>query len=191
MPKKITDVRRKILEVAAVLFRENEYNNVDMRRISKEVGLAVGTMYNYFPNKENLYVEVFKDSWKKTIKKLDKITYSDKDPIEKAIDFIMEMYKGKEERKYLSKQVIFHTISKDTGKDAIKKMKKQMHKNIIDKMSIILKEVGEIKDIGIDEKYYDELTTTMLVSVLAVNDFFGNKDKAEEFIEVYIRKLLS
>ena len=191
MSRKISNLRERILEVSAILFRENEYKNVDMRRISKEVGSAVGTIYNYFPNKETLYVEVFKDSWEKTLKKLDDITYTSKNPVEKAIDFVMEIYKGKEERKYLSKQVIFHTIKKDAGKNAIKKMKKQWYKRISDKMKIILREAEEIKSIEIEEKFYDELIMTMLISILAVDDFFGNKENAEEFIRVYIKKILS
>lgn len=191
MPRKSSNLRESILEVSAILFRENEYKDVDMRRISKEVGSAVGTIYNYFPNKETLYVEVFKDSWEKTLKNLDEITNLKDDPVEKAVKFVMEIYKGKEDRKYLSKQVIFHTIKKDADKNEIRKTKDRWRKRILDNMKKILKEANDIKNIGIEEEYYDQLIMTILVSTLAVDDFFGNNEKSKEFIKVYVKKILS
>ncbi len=191
MPRKSSNLRENILEVSAVLFRENEYKDVDMRRISKEVGSAVGTIYNYFPNKETLYVEVFKDSWEKTLINLDKITNMKDDPMKKAVKFVMEIYRGKEDRKYLSKQVIFHTIRKDAGKNEIKKIKDRWHNHISNNMKKIIIEANAVKNIGIDEKYYDHLTNTILIATLALDDFFSNNETSKEFIEIYIKKLLS
>ena len=191
MPRKSNNLRERILEVSAVLFRENEYKDVDMRSISKEVGSAVGTIYNYFPNKETLYVEVFKDSWEKTLENLNVIANLNEVPIEKAVKFVMEIYKGKEDREYLSKQVIFHTIKKDADKNEIKKIRKRWNKRISDNMKIILKEANDIKNIGIEEEYYDQLIMTILISTLAVDDFFGSNEKSKEFIKVYVKKILS
>lgn len=46
--------RQRILEVAAALFNEQGYEKTTTRDISKACGMAKGTLFNYFPNKETL-----------------------------------------------------------------------------------------------------------------------------------------
>jgi AcrR family transcriptional regulator len=37
-----------------------------MREIASEVGIAVGTLYNYYSNKWELYIGVFEENWRET-----------------------------------------------------------------------------------------------------------------------------
>ncbi|MFW6295480.1 MAG: TetR/AcrR family transcriptional regulator [Halanaerobium sp.] len=66
MPKIIENLDEEIARTALELFKENPYQSVSMREIASEVGIAVGTLYNYYPNKWELYMEVFEESWRKT-----------------------------------------------------------------------------------------------------------------------------
>jgi len=66
MPKIIENLDEEISKTALALFRDNSYQNVSMRKIASEVGIAVGTLYNYYPNKWELYIEVFEESWRET-----------------------------------------------------------------------------------------------------------------------------
>jgi AcrR family transcriptional regulator len=74
MPKIIKDLKPHIKEEAMILFTEVGYEKVSMRALAKKVGIAVGTLYNYFPNKEDLYMDVLVDSWTITINSIEKIT---------------------------------------------------------------------------------------------------------------------
>jgi len=47
--------RREILEAALDLFSEKGFHNVTMQEIAKESEFAVGTLYKFFANKEELY----------------------------------------------------------------------------------------------------------------------------------------
>ena len=47
--------RRQILDTALELFSEFGYHNVSMHRIAQKAEFAVGTMYKFFPNKEELF----------------------------------------------------------------------------------------------------------------------------------------
>jgi AcrR family transcriptional regulator len=47
--------RREILAVALGLFSEKGYHNVSMHEIARTAEFAVGTLYNFFRNKEDLY----------------------------------------------------------------------------------------------------------------------------------------
>lgn len=47
--------RQEILQVALKLFSEKGFHNVSMREIAEGAEFAVGTLYNFFENKQNLY----------------------------------------------------------------------------------------------------------------------------------------
>lgn len=47
--------RQEVLDVALRLFSEKGYHNVSMHEIAKEAEFAIGTLYKFFRNKEDLY----------------------------------------------------------------------------------------------------------------------------------------
>jgi TetR/AcrR family transcriptional regulator len=47
--------RQEILEAAMALFGEKGYHGVSMHEIAVKAGVAVGTLYNFFASKEDLY----------------------------------------------------------------------------------------------------------------------------------------
>ena len=47
--------RQAIVETAARLFAQEGYNGCEMERVSAEVGIAKGTLYLYFPGKQELF----------------------------------------------------------------------------------------------------------------------------------------
>lgn len=47
--------RQEILQAALELFSEKGFHNVSMNEIAKKAEFAVGTMYKFFENKEDLY----------------------------------------------------------------------------------------------------------------------------------------
>lgn len=52
MPKIIKNLKEKILISAMELFNDFKYKDVTMSGIAKKTGIAVGTLYNYYPNKK-------------------------------------------------------------------------------------------------------------------------------------------
>jgi len=53
-PRKADRTRRRILETALKLFREQGYEGATMRSIAAEAGVSVGNAYYYFKSKEHL-----------------------------------------------------------------------------------------------------------------------------------------
>ena len=66
MPKKIPDVKKKILQSAERLFNSYSYEDVDMRLIAKEAGVSVGTVYYHFSDKSG----IFMSACEKTVERL-------------------------------------------------------------------------------------------------------------------------
>lgn len=64
MPKIIENVRTNILNQAATKLLSEGYSGLSLREISKECGIAVGTIYNYFPSKLTLISAVILEDWK-------------------------------------------------------------------------------------------------------------------------------
>jgi len=54
--------KKKILQVGARLFRRRGFAQTHMEEIAEAAGLAVGTLYNYFPSKTDIAFELFQQS---------------------------------------------------------------------------------------------------------------------------------
>ena len=48
-------IKEAVLTAATDVFKEEGYQNSDMRTIAKKAGIAVGTIYNYFSGKDKLF----------------------------------------------------------------------------------------------------------------------------------------
>lgn len=71
MPKIIEALQEKILDTALRLFTTESYDTVDMRRIAKDTGIAIGTLYNYFSSKQDLLLAVVENSWQESFHRLE------------------------------------------------------------------------------------------------------------------------
>ena len=110
MPKIIKDVEATIRNSAIELFVELSYINVDMRMIAKKSGVAVGTLYNYYENKKQLYVSILNESWQNTFIKLDTIHALTISSEVKLRQFITTLYEDIEARNGLGKDLINTSI---------------------------------------------------------------------------------
>jgi AcrR family transcriptional regulator len=54
MKKQVEDKKAALLEAALKLFTESGFHGTSTAQISKEAGVATGTLFNYFPTKEDL-----------------------------------------------------------------------------------------------------------------------------------------
>ena len=70
MPKVIENLRERILERAKAELLEKGYDTLNIRAVAKECGIAVGTMYNYFPSKEMLAAFIMMDDWTRELERM-------------------------------------------------------------------------------------------------------------------------
>ncbi|OQY34438.1 MAG: hypothetical protein B6241_04885 [Spirochaetaceae bacterium 4572_59] len=74
MPKIIENLKNRILIKAEEAFIEKGFEQVDMRSLAEELGIAVGTLYNYYRSKGDLYLAVLTNSWENTFYSLKGIS---------------------------------------------------------------------------------------------------------------------
>lgn len=106
MPKIIKNIEEKILNSANDLFQKNGYDGVDMKEIAKKTGIAVGTLYNYFPNKKQLFLKVLDLNWQKTFVSLEKIINLDLFPKEKLKKLLEKLYEDMSEREVIIQEFL-------------------------------------------------------------------------------------
>jgi len=61
--KKTPDKRTVILDAALKTFVKRGYSETKVAEIASEAGVAEGTLYNYFQNKEGLLLALFDEKW--------------------------------------------------------------------------------------------------------------------------------
>ena len=70
--KKAITTKEKILENAKNEARSKGLEKIGMREISSAYSVALGTLYNYFPDKESLIIATISSIWNETIGNLKK-----------------------------------------------------------------------------------------------------------------------
>lgn len=63
MPKQIADVKNRLFFTAKHILKTEGYAALSMRKVAKECSIAVGTVYNYVQNKEELVALVIMEDW--------------------------------------------------------------------------------------------------------------------------------
>jgi len=57
-PEEVEAAKQKILEKALEIITERGYDGLSMRRLGRRVNMTAATVYNYFQNKEEIYLHV-------------------------------------------------------------------------------------------------------------------------------------
>jgi len=80
--------RQEILETALELFSEKGFHNVSMQEIAQKAEFAVGTMYKFFENKEDLYKALVMEQSDKFHSALTEAIEASYDEIEKLRNYV-------------------------------------------------------------------------------------------------------
>lgn len=72
--------RQLILNAAAELFSEQGYDRSSIRDIARKVGLLPGSVYHYFPSKEELYLAVHREGFRRVLGRVQAAAESSNDP---------------------------------------------------------------------------------------------------------------
>jgi len=80
--------RKEILDAALGLFSEKGYHNVSMEEIARKAEFGVGTLYNFFRSKEELYKSLIREVADKFHSSLTKAIEEKGDEIEKLKNYL-------------------------------------------------------------------------------------------------------
>lgn len=83
MVKKDKPKYKQIIDAAVIVIAENGYHQAQVSKIAKQAGVADGTIYLYFKNKEDILISVFQEKMAVFVSKLEQILTKDLSASEK------------------------------------------------------------------------------------------------------------
>ena len=94
----------KISEIALHLFAERGYAAVSMRQIASKVGLQVGALYNYFPDKQTILSELLINHMENLLQTWRRQTLPEKSDklLEFFVDFHIEYHLNRPEEVFIA-----------------------------------------------------------------------------------------
>ncbi len=84
--------RERILEAAAYLFSQKSYHVVMMEDVAKMIGVAKGTVYNYFTSKEELYFSIMSVKMKNLLNSLTEKIKTEHNSIDSLRSYTLHVY---------------------------------------------------------------------------------------------------
>lgn len=168
MPKKISEsIKEDIKSVALKSLHSNEPTNISMRFIAQQVGIATGTIYNYYNSKEAIYLEIIKDIW---YEKLGKGLPSDRNV---SIETVLNRMISLINIFYQDVQTTFLNIQEEEKYYLHYIMSKKMNEVLVWDLQVEFQNMLQINNINIDR-----FTSRFIVDSLIKGSFYkGEQSK--------------
>ncbi|KYD10829.1 TetR family transcriptional regulator [Heyndrickxia sporothermodurans] len=84
---------RQIIDAAVIVIAENGYHQAQVSKIAKQAGVADGTIYLYFKNKEDILISLFQEKMGMFIEKIDEEIAGKRTAAEKLLVMVESHFK--------------------------------------------------------------------------------------------------
>ena len=170
MPKIIDNIEEKIFKAAFKLFAEKGYNSVSMKLVAENVGIAVGTLYNYHSNKQQLFFNVLKQNIKQMFSILNQVIERDGNTVE----FVTTLYDQAVRSRGFTEEII---------KDSKKRQMIAIKVDFIKMIKAIIHKVNARKNLTISSKNEEKLIRLVLLAIIdLVKEFPDDRKENITFI---------
>jgi TetR/AcrR family fatty acid metabolism transcriptional regulator len=149
MRRKEGNKEQAILDAAVVVFSNSGFANAKIHEISDKAGIAIGTVYLYFKNKEEILVKIFESVWSNLLMMIETIDSNVCDPIEKfnkVIDAVFEMFDKKPELATIFVNEHHHIVTRNN---------RELHSNYKKTLTICENALNQGKKIGVYAREID------------------------------------
>ncbi|NLU70129.1 TetR family transcriptional regulator [Streptomyces sp. HNM0574] len=98
--------RRRILQASARLARGGGFDAVQMREVAESSGVALGTLYRYFPSKVHLLVATMQDQLQQMHTTLHKRPPSQQEPAQRVAETLMRAFRAMQREPHLADAMV-------------------------------------------------------------------------------------
>lgn len=190
MPKILKDMEEKIFTTSLNLFGDHGYKKVNMKMIAKELGIAVGTLYNYYPNKKQLFLSVFENSWSNTVSRVNESLASKSKADDKIDVFFNVFFEEIKTRKGLGKTFFMQSIENtdDEYNNRIAEVEKQIYSCI----NNLIIDLEQYHNTTIEPSTRERLASTLVVIVFSIKkEFPDEEEKNMKFIKQILNTFIN
>ena len=151
--------RREMLTAAIELFSEKGYHNVAMREIAKKAEFAIGTLYKFFKNKEDLYKSIIVEQADMFHEALTKALAERDEEIEKLQNYVQ--VKG---AVFMDNVSVVHLYFAET-RGASFNIKAGLDKEIREEYELLLQKLAQVFESGIQKKKFQKIAEPYRLAV--------------------------
>jgi TetR/AcrR family fatty acid metabolism transcriptional regulator len=140
---------KQIVDAAVIVIAENGYHQAQVSKIAKEAGVADGTIYLYFKNKEDILISVFREKMEVFVNNVEVILKQDIDTSEKLFRMIDSHFRILHEDRHLA--IVTQLELRQSNKELRLRINEVL-KEYLMLLDVILKEgiVRGTLDVGLD-----------------------------------------
>jgi TetR/AcrR family transcriptional regulator, fatty acid metabolism regulator protein len=133
----------QIIDAAVVVIAENGYHQAQVSKIAKQAGVADGTIYLYFKNKEDILISLFREKMGEFVEKIETIIAGKSTATEKLLSLIESQFSMLSNDHYLA--IVTQLELRQTNKDLRMKINEILkgYLQVIDNIVLEGKEKGE------------------------------------------------
>jgi AcrR family transcriptional regulator len=151
--------RREMMDAALALFSEKGYHNVSMNEIAQKSEFAVGTLYKFFKNKEDLYKTLLRELADRFQSALRGALEADEDEIGKLRNYVK--VKGEVFRANLSAIKLFFAEAQGAGFP----LASEIDADIREKKKHGIQALAAVFQDGISRKRFESIADPYLLAV--------------------------
>ncbi|MEA2115174.1 MAG: TetR/AcrR family transcriptional regulator [Thermodesulfobacteriota bacterium] len=151
--------RREMLTAAIELFSEKGYHNVTMREIAKKAEFAIGTLYKFFKNKEDIYKSIIVEQADMFHEALFKALAERDDEIEKLQNYVQ--VKG---AVFMDNVSVVRLYFAET-RGASFNIKAGLDKEIREEYELLLQKLAQVFESGIQKKKFQKIAEPYRLAV--------------------------
>lgn len=93
---------KQIVDAAVIVIAENGYHRAQVSKIAKEAGVADGTIYLYFKNKEDILISLFQEKMAILVQNVEELLNEEISTSEKLLKLIDNHYRVLHEDRHLA-----------------------------------------------------------------------------------------
>ena len=180
MPKYLGNVKEEIINVTRMMLEDKGYDKLNIREIATNCNIGIGTFYNYFKSKSEIFSEIMRKEWENTLKSIDSNLDNKGDTINK----LMFIYSKINEFMKITHGSGLNEFSMGTEKLDFSRIK-EMKKGLRDELNARVKSVisGKSEDSKLDT--YSDLITRLFISY--ASDGFEGIEAMKDFFELILK----
>lgn len=167
MPKIIDEAYEKILSSAKKRMFQEGYSALSLRSVAKDCGMAVGTIYNYFENKDALIASIMLEDWRKALDKMDEGCQSASD-IQEGFVFI---YRAIEAFCTIYDEHWNHYSLAKGSSQAVSRHHLTLQKQLTERIDWLLMHFGYEKDADLSVLLAECVLTSALRKEISIHQF--------------------
>ncbi|MBU8916679.1 TetR family transcriptional regulator [Bacillus sp. FJAT-29953] len=146
--KKMKPKYMQIIDAAVVVIAENGYHQAQVSKIAKQAGVADGTIYLYFKNKEDILISLFEEKMGSFIEKIDEEIAGKETAAEKLLVLVETHFQ------LLSEDYRYAVVTQLELRQSNKELRMRINNVLKGYLQVIDKIIMEGKETG---EFYDNL----------------------------------